>query len=242
MGNIATDMEQHKVGHFGFSAIGLDQLGATEYTLVDILIDVSSSTQGFSKEMESALQEIIKACKFSPRSNNLLIRLVTFATNSDEVHGYKLLSQCEISDYSNILQPCGMTSLFDVNVNGIEAQGNYAKQLTDQDYDVNGILFCITDGYDTASNLNPKEVAKVLQRVRAEERLESLVTVLVGVNPGDYGSYLQGFKNDANFDQYVETKDATAKILAKLADFVSQSISSQSQAIGSGAPSQPIQF
>jgi hypothetical protein len=242
MGNIAESMEQHKTTHFGFSAVGLENLGASEYTVVDVLVDISGSTDGFASDMEKALQSIVKACKFSPRGNNLLFRLVLFNSSTYEVHGYKLLSQCELSDYDNILNSGGMTALFDVNVNGIEAQGEYGKILAEKDYDVNGILFCITDGYDTASKLTAEYVAKARQRVNMEEQLESLTMVLIGVNPGQYSSYLEEFKDKGEFDQYVETQDADAKTLAKLAAFVSQSISSKSQALVSGAPSQPIQF
>jgi hypothetical protein len=53
-------------------------------------------------------------------------------------------------------------------------------------------------------------------------------------------SYLDAFKRDAALDEYISAGDATAARLAKLAAFVSQSISSQSQALGTGGPSQAI--
>ena len=40
--------------------------------------------------------------------------------------------------------------------------------------------------------------------------------------------------------QYIDAGAATKGKLAKLADFVSQSVSSQSQALGTGGPSQNI--
>jgi hypothetical protein len=48
---------------------------------------------------------------------------------------------------------------------------------------------------------------------------------------------LKLFKDGANISQYVETQDASAKTLAKLAQFVSKSVSAQSQALGSGGSS-----
>lgn len=47
---------------------------------------------------------------------------------------------------------------------------------------------------------------------------------------------------DAGFTQYVEVDNATDAKLAKLADFVSRSVSSQSQALGSGGPSKALTF
>ena len=67
-------------------------------------------------------------------------------------------------------------------------------------------------------------------------------TILVGVNAGHYGSALQRFQQDVGIDQYVDVADATAQRLAKLADFVSRSISAQSQSLGTGGPSQALNF
>ena len=47
---------------------------------------------------------------------------------------------------------------------------------------------------------------------------------------------------EAGLSQFVDAGDATPQRLAKLAQFVSQSISLQSRALGSGAPSQPLTF
>ncbi len=192
--------------------------------------------------MEKAIQTIVESCQSSPRGNNLLLRVLTFNHYIDEHHGFKLLSDCNLADYENFLNSEGMTALFDVCVDGVEAMGNFAATLVAKDYDVNGVLFCITDGWNTRSTLNSNHVAEAFQRVRMEEQLDSLVTILLGVNPGEYDSYLKEFMKEANFDQYEATKDASPKSLARLANFVSQSVSSVSKSLVSGTPSQPVQF
>ena len=53
---------------------------------------------------------------------------------------------------------------------------------------------------------------------------------------------LEKFKNDAKLSQFVDIGNATEGKLAKLANFVSESVSSQSQALGTGAPSQTLNF
>jgi hypothetical protein len=55
-------------------------------------------------------------------------------------------------------------------------------------------------------------------------------------------SYLENFRINAGLDEYISIGDATAGKLAKLAQFVSQSVSSQSQALGTGGASQPVSF
>lgn len=228
------------VGNFGFSGARIDDLGATEYTLVCIAVDVSSSVESFKDEMERVLKEVVNACRHSPRADNLMIRFITFNNKLDEVHGFKLLADCNADDYTNCLHPGGMTALFDATHNSVKSVAEYAKTLVENDFDCNGILFVITDGAENASRLGLKTIKTAFEDVMKNEQLESLVTVLVGVNPQGASSDLNRFKTDVGFTQYIETKDSSAKELAKLAAFVSKSISSQSSALGTGGPSMQL--
>jgi len=118
--------------------------------------------------------------------------------------------------------------------------------LNDADYDVNAIVFLITDGMDNESgSIDAKSVGSELTQAMMDEDLESIMSILIGVGVGNYAqvsTYLDEFKNDAGLSQYVEMKDANEKTLAKLAAFISKSVSSQSQSLGSGGCSQTLQF
>ncbi len=232
--------------HFGYSAADLDDLGATEYTLVTIVVDESGSTSPFAKEMEKCIKEVVKACKFSPRSDYLLIRLIAFNQNMREIHGFKQLIDCDPKDYDNIINPSGTTALFSTAKNAIEATNDYGKQLANNDFDANAIIFVITDGMDNESgSITSVEVGTALKDVIKEEALESVMTLLIGVGVGTYtdvSTYLDDFKNEAGLNQYIEIKNANEKTLAKLADFISKSVSSQSSSLGSGSMSQPLNF
>lgn len=229
---------------FGFSAVDLDQLGATEYTLVGISIDRSGSVADFRVEMENALHAIVAACRRSPRADNLLLRVTTFDNHLAEVHGFRLLQDAKVDDYNGCLAPGGMTSLYDACVDTIDAVTRYGKTLQEQDMGVNGIVFVITDGCDNMSRMTAGEVQKALARAVQGEMLESLVSVLIGVNVQDPSveSVLENFAKSAGFTQYVNLADANEKTLAKLAAFVSRSISSQSQSLGTGGGSQVLSF
>ena len=239
-------LESHDLptGTYGFSATKIEDLGATEYTLVTIVVDVSGSVSSFEKDMESAIKEIVNACKLSPRADNLMIRFVTFSDNMKEEHGFKLLSDCDVSDYDNCLYAGGVTSLFDAVENSIKATSTYASTLVNSDFDVNGIVAIITDGCDNSSHLSSSNVKEALTSALHEEALESLITILIGVGIDDnyVGDQLDEFKQDAGLTQYVEVKNANAKTIAKIADFISKSISAQSNALNSGGGSQPLQF
>jgi uncharacterized protein YegL len=230
--------------HYGYSAIRLEELGATEYTITTIVADVSGSTAAFTFDMESAISRIVQACKYSPRADNLLLRLLAFDDSLAELHGFKLLENCHLSDYGGSLKSGGSTALYDATENAIASTTNYAQRLVAGDFSANAIVFVITDGMDNASRISAKQVKAALSKAITSEALESIVSVLIGVNVTDQhvSRYLKSFQIEAGFTQYVELDNADAKTLAKLAEFVSQSISAQSQALGTGGGSQPLVF
>ncbi len=151
-----TDLEQHNLptGQFGYSAIKLDDLGASEFTLVTIVNDVSPSVSGYIKDMEQVLRHVALACKHSPRADNLLVRFVQFSEKLYEAHGFKALQNCNPDDYDDCLKIGNLTALYDAALNSISATGDYAKKLTNQDFQVNGIVIIITDGLDNVSVAN----------------------------------------------------------------------------------------
>lgn len=227
---------------FQFSAVKIGNLGSTEYTLVTIAVDISSSVDGFEKEIEACVKSAIEACSKSPRAENLLLRVLVFNENVVELHGFIPLNSIDMNDY--VLAPRGMTALYQASYEALAATVNYAESLTNQDFNVNGIMFVITDGMDNRSKETPFTIATLKEAALRGEKIESMLTVLIGVNLPDptTAAYLTKFKDDARFDQFEDAGSATKESLARLAAFVSKSISSQSQSLGTGGPSQSLQF
>lgn len=232
-------LENFHVGHFGFSGTKLKDLGASEYTLVTVVVDDSGSVHPYIRDIEKCLSTIVDSCKMSPRADNLLLRLVKFNSVTTEVHGFKLLS--ELSSYDNSLNGGGITALFDATTNAISAMNAYGKTLSSQDYSVNGIVFVITDGENNVNNASVDDIKRAINDGVNGENLESLVTILIGVGAG-ISSYLADLQRDAGFTQLEMMQNLNSKSLAKLAQFVSRSISSQSQALGTGQPSKSLSF
>lgn len=240
-------LEQYSntASHFGFSGVGLQNLNATtELTLVTICVDKSGSVAGFGKNIDDAIVNIVEACRKSPRADNLVVRVVEFNHNLHEVHGFKPLIDCAANDYSNLTSPAGSTVLFDTVLNAVESTVNYADPLTKQDYDVNGIVVVVTDGDDNGSSSTPAIIKRELDSLKAKESLDSLLTILVGVNINDsrIKKLLDSFKTDGGLDQYVNLDNASVSTLAKLAQFISKSVTSQSQTLGSSVKSKPLTF
>lgn len=229
---------------FQFSGVNINTLGASEYTLFGIACDTSSSVSAFASEIEGCLKSALESCQRSPRVDNLLARYITFNSQITEQHGFRPLADCHPGNYTGTVRCGGQTVLRDATVNLVDSLATYGKQLIDSDYIANGILVVITDGCDVGSTLQLKQVAEAMKRAQVSESLESLVSILVGVNVQDptVSQHLQDLKDQAGFTQYIEAADATPKTLAKLAAFISKSVSSQSQSVGSGGPSQAITF
>jgi len=229
---------------FAFSGVRTERLGATEYTLVTIAVDVTGSVIGFEDDLRESLVTAVEACQRSPRSDNLLLRVIKFSSmfnnGVDELHGFKPLAEIDARNDYGDMNPGGMTPLCDACYSAIGAMNAYGQKLVDDDFGVNAIAFVITDGGENASVATMKMVAQEAQKAVTGEIVESMVSVLIGVNASEYKYELEAFQREAGLTQYIDAGEATKGKLAKLADFVSQSVSSQSQALGTGGPSQNI--
>lgn len=245
MPDLNQELESYQLttNNFGFSGQRIDALDATEYTLVTLVIDTSSSTSPFRDDIRKTVDKVFEACKKSPRADNLLMRVCEFSSVFNEVHGFKKLSTIQVGDYNNEFKGGGMTALNDATENAISATETYGKNLTDNDYQVNAIVFILTDGVENASKATVNSVNEAFKSAIRSEALESLISILIGVQINSQtDQYLKDFKDGAGITQYVNMGDATPGNLAKFAEFVSKSISSQSQSLGSGGPSQALVF
>lgn len=239
------EMVQHNLpNNFGFSGERIDKLKSTKYTLVTIVCDDSPSIYSFKNAMEECLKQVIQGCRKSSYMDSLLVRTVTFNRDTSEVHGFRRLTECKDDDYTGALTPRGSTSLYDACYEAIEATRSYGNNLYDNEYEVNGIMVVITDGEDNTSKMTAGEVGKSVKAIFSEEQLDSMKTILIGVNTAssNCSGYLQRFKDIAGFDQFVDISDLDATQFAKLAEFISKSISAQSQALGTGGASQSLAF
>jgi len=245
-----TDMDDFEIGSgFGFSGQIIDALEAAEYTLVTIALDETGSITGFEREIEEMLKTAIAACAASPYSQNLLIRVIRFGSQYrrsgspgvDEVHGFTALSEIDVDAYPS-LTGGGMTPLYDALYSSVGATNTYARGLQDLDFAVNGITFVITDGAENASVATANMVRDELAASVTGEIMESHHSVLIGIDTGFGGEKdaLSALQSAVGLDQFIWAGSASRGTLAKLAKFVSQSISSTSQALGTGGPSTQI--
>ncbi len=247
MGRLDGDMTSFNIGRGGFAFTGarFEKLAgtATDFTLVTIAVDVSTSVGPFKDDLINMLKTAVGACKKNPRSENILVRVILFSGRFDkgvsEIHGFKPLADINVDDYNSI-KTGGNTPLIDACYSAIGATNTYAAELRKNDFGANAIFFDITDGAENMSVATMEMLKKETKKALQSETLESLISILIGVNSDEYDDVLQQFQTDAGLTHYKKAGEATPRNLAKLAEFVSQSVSSQSQALGTGGPSQHI--
>lgn len=249
------NLSSHAVGHFGFTAVNLDELEASGYTLATLVCDRSGSTQGFQGPMEAALKASVDALRRHPNSESMMLRVLTIDNQCEEVHGFIPLPDIDPSRYDGILSPRGMTALYDGCVNAAQASAEYGRQLLNDRFNANGIAIFITDGCNNAGRFNSKsgtdlhydlpEVKKALESTTKKECLESFSSILIGVNVQDreVSSALKLLHDEGGFTiPLIELDNANADTIAKIGGFITDSVSSSSQALGTGGPSKSISF
>mgnify|MGYP005855423873 FL=1 len=106
----------------------------------------------YESNLVRSTREAVKACGYSPRANNLLVRVVDFNDIVQEAHGFKELRQID-ADNEYDVRCGGGTALYDAVIDAVQATGAYAKVLFDNDFEVNAIIFVETDGEENSSNI-----------------------------------------------------------------------------------------
>jgi hypothetical protein len=239
MGSSRMESFMLPVGGFEYRGTNLDDLMSDRYTLATLVLDESGSTHSYAASMENTVKEIIKALRHSPVKDNLLYRQLHFGTNLREFHGFKQLHECNEADYDGCYVDGGRTSLYDSAVNAIESTVAEAQRLAGQQLMSNGIIVIMTDGCDYGSTLKMNNVKESLAKAVSNEELESLITLLLGVNLNE-PARLEEFHKEVGFTRFDWIDNVDEKSLARIIGFISKSIVSQSKHLGSGGPSQQI--
>lgn len=231
-----TTSERHNVGRFGFTAIKEADLNAFEYTLIQIVVSVDHSTLFPYSAIERLVSAAVKAASPLNRRNNLMFRLLVSGAVPQEVHGFRLLPECDHARCRGLSEADTSADLIDTILNSIEALANYARFLTQRCYLANGILIVITDGMNNMSSRSLNEARKALAQAVNGEDLESLTSLLVGIchercARSRSSMTLRQYKNCLGFTYDVELDDNDDAAL--LAGFVSTMVSSVCHALGS---------
>ncbi len=241
-------METHNLTQqYKYTGQPMDKLGGSKYTLVSLALDMSPSITEFVPDLERMSGEVVKACLRDPNKEAIMMRFTGFHEAVVEMQGFAELRHYDPAQFDGIIKIGHSTALYEAVYEAMVATENYGTELVNTDCMCNGVLFILTDGENMARGYaTPNIIAEKLKEIRRDEganTVESINTILVCASDDPrVVDYCRKFKEDAGLSQLVEMGEATEANLAKLGQFVSQSISSTSQALGSGGPSQPLSF
>lgn len=246
------DMSVMQIGgtNLQFTGKQITQLGASEYTLAVLIMDISGSLGGYERQLEKVAGQVVEACRDprNPRADNMMLMVMTFNDGVYEIHGFRPVMDLNPDDYKGKISCGGCTAARDAAYQAIKACETYGRELVKNQFSVNACVFLLTDGLDNESKTTVKMVAEALKECTLSESLESMLAVLIGVGTGSsadvakLSAELTELKDKAGFAQYVYAGTCSPATLARIGQFVSQSASSQSQHLGTGGPSQALTF
>lgn len=229
---------QKTLSGFRYTNIRVDALTSSEYTIAIVVTDLTGSVSSFKADLVEINKTVQGACLKHPKSENLLLRSTVFNSilNVKEMHGFMPVSIIDPTIYDTFPSPDGCTPLMDALLEACESLLQYAQDLASNQFTVNAVLFLITDGGENSSiNRDMNKIKKTMASLRNGDPLESFTSILIGVDDASSMQTLKQFQVDTTMDEYKSIGDATPANLAKVAQFISRSISTASVACGSGS-------
>lgn len=210
----------------GAAGLAMEDIVASDVTLITILIDASSSIA--YSNLEQAIRDgqnmLLDAFASSNESQAILVSLWTFNSAQRVVHSYVPVDQARRLDTRNY-NGAGYTVLYDAWCDALAANVAYAQQLRDGGTPCRSVVVVITDGEDTGSQRSRRDCRRISQDLLASEQF-----VLAFVGVGDATNFRDVAKGMGVPDGCVAVqKDANPTTLRKVFQMVSQSAIRASQ-------------
>ncbi len=204
----------------GAAGADLEDIEAAEVTLVTLLVDESSSIEGYglTRAVQDGHRELVQALRSSDEADGLMLALWTFHGSRQVVHGYLPVEQAEpLTDAR--YRPRGCTSLYDAWCEALASNVAYAQQLRDGGAPVRSVVVVITDGEDTASKRRPADCRSLSRDLLASEQF---VLAFVGLG-ADERAFRRVARDMGVPDDSVLVQGATPKAIREVFQTVSRS-------------------
>ena len=210
----------------GAAGKALEDIVASDVTLITVLIDASSSIH--DRRLEQAVRDgqnhLIDAFAGAKQKDAILMALWTFSSSLDVLHSYLPVTDAVRLDAKNY-QAHGSTRLYDTWCDALAANVAYAQRLRDGGTPCRSVVVVITDGEDVGSKRNAGECARLSRDLLASEQFV-LAFVGVGKDVDFHGvARSMGVPDGCVLVQ----RDATATALRQAFQMVSQSAIRASQ-------------
>lgn len=212
----------------GAAGMAMEDLLATDVTLVTVLIDASSSIAhaGLEPAVRDGQNALVDAFAGSKEKDNILLALWTFNGTPNVVHSYVPVADAVRLD-AKTYRASGSTALFDTWCDALAANVAYAERLRDSGTPVRSVVVVITDGADYGSKRRAKDCEAISRDLL---RSEQFVLAFVGV--GTEADFRDVARSMGVPDGSVEVQtSATASSLRRVFQMVSRSAIRASQGL-----------
>lgn len=197
-----------------------EDITASEVTLVTLLVDASSSINGYGledavREGQNQLVEALASCR---ERDAMLLALWTFNDDVRVVHSYVGVDEATKLDkatYAGV----GGTRLYDVWCDALAANVAYAQRLRDSGTPCKSVVVVVTDGEDSCSSRRVGECARLSRDLVASELF---TLAFVGVGNGAEFTKIAKAMGVPDGNVIVQSQ-ATPSALRKVFRLVSQS-------------------
>ena len=164
----------------GAAGKALEDITASDVTLVTVLIDSSSSIadRGLEQAIRDGQNSLIDAFSGAREKDSVLLACWTFASEMDVLHSYVPVGDAVRLDARNY-RGSGATALYDTWCDALTANVAYAQRLRDGGTPARSVVVVITDGEDVGSERTTADCAKLSRELLASE-LFTLAFVGVG--------------------------------------------------------------
>lgn len=207
----------------GCSGTPIDDLDATEATLVSVVLDMSSSMDSYRNEVIAAYNAMLSALQASKASASILLSTWTFSDTPNLLHGYLPVGQVSPLTTSNY-SPNGMTALYDTVMATMTGLVSYGQKLLDNGVPNRRIVFVLSDGADNRSKARAAQVKTASQGLITQE---AYTLAYAGFGSSD----LKQIADEVGFPDVITTA-ATESEIRRIFHQVSQSIIRVSQGTG----------
>jgi hypothetical protein len=164
----------------GAAGKDLEDITASDVTLVTVLIDASSSIadRGLEKAVREGQNALLDAFSGARDRDAVLLACWTFSGTMDVVHSYVSVADATRLDTKNY-RAIGSTALYDTWCDALAANVTYAQRLRDGGTPTRSVVVVVTDGEDVGSKRTAADCARLSRDLLASE-LFTLALVGVG--------------------------------------------------------------
>lgn len=166
----------------GAAGKDLEDITASDVTLVTVLIDASSSIgdRGLEKAVREGQNALLDAFAGAKDRDAVLLACWTFNGAMDVVHSYVPVPDATRFDTKNY-RAGGSTALYDAWCTALAANVAYAQRLRDGGTPTRSVVVVVTDGEDVGSKRTAADCARISRDLLASE-LFTLALVGVGAD------------------------------------------------------------